>query len=178
MPTMPLSVRRRLPTLRGLILDIDGVLTDGRLHFGSTDEFKSFHVRDGHGLALLLRSGFSIGIISGRSGKATERRLEELGIQDFYLGVRDKSGAFDSLLGRWNMNAGETGVMGDDVTDLPLLARSGLAITVFDAHPAVRRQAHWLTSAPGGFGAVREVADALLFVRNREIAYRTEDHRC
>ncbi|MCL4486122.1 MAG: HAD-IIIA family hydrolase [Nitrospirae bacterium] len=163
--------------MRGLILDVDGVLTDGRLYFGPSDELKSFHVRDGHGIALLLRSGFPVGIISGRSGAATERRLSDLGIRDFILGVRDKSSAMDSLLSRWNLQPGEVAAMGDDVTDLILLGRSGLSIAPADSHPAVKRRVDWITRAPGGGGAVREFSDALLFAQKRGSG-SGEDHRC
>ncbi len=175
---IPLPVLRRLPSIRGLVLDVDGVLTDGRLSFGPTEEMKSFHVRDGHGVALLLRSGFPVGIISGRSGAATERRLADLGIQDFFLGIRDKSQAFDTLLSRWKLEPDQVAAMGDDVTDLVLLRRAGLFIAVSDSHPSVLQRADWVTSAPGGQGAVRQVSDALLFVRNRKCRDKGEDHLC
>lgn len=178
MGRMPLSVRRLLPSIHGLILDIDGILTDGRLVYSDTEEAKTFHVRDGHGLALLVRAGFPVGVISGRAGSATERRLEELGIRDYFLGIRDKIGAFETLLDRWRMNDTDVGMMGDDITDLPLLERAGLSITVPDAHPVVRRQAAWLTTLSGGGGAVREVADALLFVMKRGRLPAQEGYLC
>ncbi|EQD24378.1 MAG: bifunctional protein HldE [Leptospirillum sp. Group IV 'UBA BS'] len=178
MARIPLAVLRRLPSIRALVLDVDGVLTDGRLSFGPPDELKSFHVRDGHGLALLLRSGFPVGIISGRSGAAAKRRLADLGIRDFFLGIRDKSSALDSLLDRWNLKEKQVAAMGDDVTDLVLLERAGLSIAVSDAHPSVTRKVDWITGAPGGYGAVRQVADALLFVLKRSGKVPGEDPLC
>lgn len=178
MARIPLPVLRRLPAIRGLILDVDGVLTDGRLSFGPPDEMKSFHVRDGHGIALLLRSGFLVGVISGRSGAATERRLSDLGIRDFILGVRDKSSAMDTLLTRWSLDSSLIAAMGDDVTDMLLLGRAGLSIAPADSHRSVLRAVDWITTAPGGAGAVRQVSDALLFTQKRTGKGTGEDHRC
>jgi len=174
-----LSVLRILPRIKGLILDVDGILTDGTLLYGSSgEEMKSFHVRDGHGLVLLIRSGFSVGIISGRSGPATRHRLSELGLTDVFLGIRDKMDAFRTLLAKWNLDPQQVAVMGDDVTDLPILNSSGLSITVSDAHPSVKFQADWITESPGGKGAVRQVADLLLFNRKKECSSRKEDFLC
>lgn len=164
----PLSVLRILPRIQGLVLDVDGVLTDGRLTYGETrEELKGFHVRDGHGLALLVRSGFHVGVISGRGGAATSRRLLELGIGDVFLEVRNKAQALGTILDRWHLPASCVAVMGDDETDKEILLLAGLSITVADAHPAILRCARWVTAAGGGNGAVRQVADALLFVRKR-----------
>ena len=176
---LPLSVRRRLPLLRGLILDVDGVLTDGRLHYGpGNEELKSFHVRDGHGIVRLLRNGFPVGIISGRSGEATRRRLEDLGITEIRLGVRDKGAVFKELLSIWNLSPAQVAVMGDDITDLSMMTTGALSITVSDGDRGLASKVNWVTNAPGGAGAVREVADTLLFVRQRGLPKNQEDGLC
>ncbi len=176
---MPLSVRRRLPFLRGLVLDVDGVLTDGRLHYTPAEnDLKSFHVRDGHGIVTLLREGFLVGVISGRTGEATKKRLTELGIVDIFLGVRDKNEVFRNLLAHWKIEASEVAVVGDDITDLGMMAMGGLSITVADGHRALLNTAHWVTNTSGGFGAVREVTDAILFTRKRGRPYNQEDGLC
>jgi 3-deoxy-D-manno-octulosonate 8-phosphate phosphatase (KDO 8-P phosphatase) len=174
-----LSVLRILPGIKGLILDVDGILTDGTLLFGEQgEEMKSFHVRDGHGLVLLLRSKFPVGIISGRKGAATERRMSELGIRDVFLGMRDKREAFNTLLARWNLLARQVAVMGDDVTDLEILRSAGLSIAVPDSHPTVLASVDWVTEFPGGRGAVREVADLLLFQLTKGGTPGKEDFLC
>ena len=176
---LPLSVRRRLPLMRGLILDVDGVLTDGRLHYGpGEEELKSFHVRDGHGIVRLLRNGFPVGIISGRSGEATRRRLEDLGIKEIHLGIRDKGAVFKELLITWGLDPAQVAVMGDDITDLSMMTTGALSITVSDGDRWLASKADWVTNAPGGTGAVREVADALLFVRKRGLPHNQEDGLC
>ncbi|MGC8529954.1 MAG: KdsC family phosphatase [Leptospirillia bacterium] len=176
---LPLSVRRRLPLMRGLILDVDGILTDGRLHYGpGEEELKSFHVRDGHGIVRLLRDGFPVGIISGRSGDATRRRLEDLGIKEIHLGIRDKGAVFNALLATWKLAPAQVAVMGDDITDLSMMVTGALSITVPDGDRGLASKVHWVTNAPGGSGAVREVADALLFVRNRGLPHNQEDGLC
>ena len=175
----PLQVLRVLPRIRALILDVDGILTDGTLLYGNNgEEMKSFHVRDGHGLVLLRRSGFPVGIISGRKGSATEHRLSELGITDYFLGIREKKEAFRTLLDRWNLSAEQVAVMGDDVTDLDLLRSAGLSITVPDAHPSVLASADLITETPGGKGAVRQIADLLLFTLKKGRPPGKEDFLC
>ena len=176
---MPLSVRRRLPSLRGLVLDVDGVLTDGRLHYTPAEnDIKSFHVRDGHGIVTLLRAGVRVGVISGRSGEATRMRLAELGIVDIFLGVRDKREVFGTLLARWKVAPAEVAVVGDDITDLGMMATGSLSITVADGHRDLLNAAQWITNASGGLGAVREVTDAILFTRKRGRPENHEDGLC
>lgn len=176
---LPLSVRRRLPLIQGLVLDVDGVLTDGRLHYGpGTEELKSFHVRDGHGIVRLLREKFLVGIISGRAGEATQRRLEDLGVADIHLGVRDKGDVFATVLRRWGLLPSQVAVIGDDITDLPMMMTGALAITVADGDRSLSAKVQWVTRSPGGAGAVREVADALLFVRKRGRPHNQEDGLC
>lgn len=160
------SVLDRARRIRLLALDVDGVLTDGRLYLSSAgEELKVFHVRDGSGLVAVQRAGIAVAIVSGRDCAAVSRRAAELGIRHVRQGVSDKGAELDRLLAELSVEAAETACVGDDTPDLPMLRRAGLAIGVADAHPALREAAHWITHAPGGRGAVREVCDLLLSTR-------------
>jgi len=147
-----------------LLLDVDGVLTDGRLYYGERgEELKAFDVKDGHGL-VLVRSHVKLGVISGRAGLA-RKRLEELGFTHLVFAQRDKVAAYEDLLAAQGFSDEEVAYMGDDVNDLALLARVGLAAAPADACPEVRAAAHFLAEAPGGRGAVRELCELLLRAR-------------
>jgi 3-deoxy-D-manno-octulosonate 8-phosphate phosphatase (KDO 8-P phosphatase) len=160
------AVLERARRIRLLVLDVDGVLTDGRLYLAdSGEEFKVFHVRDGSGLVAVRRAGIEVAIISGRDCAAVVRRAAELGIRHVRQGVADKGAELDALLGELGIAADETACVGDDTPDAPLLQRAGLAVGVADAHPALLAAAHWVTQAKGGRGAVREVCDLLLSAR-------------
>ncbi len=149
-----------------LVLDVDGVLTDGRLRYDADGrESKEFHVRDGYGLQLLRAGGVHIAVISGRQSPAAAARLAELGIVDVHLGCNDKRLVFNGLIARLRIPLARVACMGDDVPDLELMRPAGLGITVADAHPVVLQAADWVTSAAGGRGAVREVCDLLLAAR-------------
>ncbi len=151
-----------------VILDVDGVLTDGRLYLGNDgNEYKVFHIRDGHGIKMLLEVGVEIAIISGRRAASVERRMADLGIRYAYLGVQDKLAAFNSLLARLGLTAEQVAYVGDDLIDLPVMTRVGLAIAVQDADPFVKQHAHWQTPNPGGRGAVRDVCELLLEARGQ-----------
>jgi len=159
-------VLERAGRIRLLVLDVDGVLTDGRLYLSPTgEEFKVFHVRDGSGLVAVQRAGITVAIISGRDSAAVSRRAAELGIRHVRQGVVDKGAELDRLLTELGVEPVETACVGDDTPDLPMLRRVGLAVGVADAHPALLEAAHWITRAPGGRGAVREVCDLLLSAR-------------
>lgn len=152
--------------IRLLILDVDGVMTDGRLYFGPRGEaLKVFHVRDGKGMQELDEAGVCVGIISGRRSSMVALRCRELGVQHVLQGVRDKLVAFEKLRSRLRVSAAECACVGDDVPDVPLMGTVGLAFAVADAHQAALRAAHIVTSLPGGHGAVREVCDYLLEAR-------------
>jgi 3-deoxy-D-manno-octulosonate 8-phosphate phosphatase (KDO 8-P phosphatase) len=152
-----------LHAIRLLVLDVDGVLTDGRLAYGPRGEqLKIFHVRDGHGIRLLQDAGVSVAVLSGRKSAATARRCRDLGIRHVSQGLRDKTLAFDRLLAKLGLGAREVACVGDDTPDIALLVRAGLAIAVADAHPLVHAVAHRRTTLPGGRGAVREICDWLL----------------
>lgn len=154
--------------IRLLVLDVDGVLTDGRLFISASgEEFKVFHVRDGSGLVALQKAGVTVAIISGRDSAAVSRRAAELGIRHVQQGVADKAAALAALQRATGVAPGETACMGDDTPDLPMLQAAALAIAVADAHPAAKAAAHWVTTAGGGQGAVREACDLLLSARTR-----------
>lgn len=160
------AVLERARRIRLLVLDVDGVLTDGRLYLSQTgEELKVFHVRDGSGLVAVQRAGIAVAIISGRDSAAVSRRAAELGICHVRQGVVDKGAELDRLLSELAVGPDEAACVGDDTPDLPMLHRAGLAVGVADAHPALLEAAHWITRAPGGRGAVREVCDLLLSAR-------------
>jgi 3-deoxy-D-manno-octulosonate 8-phosphate phosphatase (KDO 8-P phosphatase) len=154
--------------IRLLVLDVDGVLTDGRLYFGSRGEaLKAFHVRDGHGIKALQRAGIEIAVISGRRSRAVSLRCRELGIRHVIQGAEDKLEALTRLRTRLGLQTTACACVGDDTPDIPLMRVVGLGFAVADAHPAARAAAHHTTSRAGGQGAVREVCDRLLAARNR-----------
>lgn len=156
----------RLQDIQLLVLDVDGVLTDGRLHFGPRGEvLKLFHVRDGLGIKQLRAAGITVAVISGRRSQMVTARCRELGVSPVLQGVRDKLTAFDQLCERLKLAAPACACVGDDVPDVPLMRKVALAFAVADAHPEARRAAHIVTDLPGGAGAVREVCDYLLLRR-------------
>ncbi len=162
---------RSAALVRLLVLDVDGVLTDGRLYYGARGEtLKVFHVRDGLGLKRLAAGGVTVAVISGRRSGMTGRRCRELGIRHVFQGVDDKLAVFHRLRNRMGLAPGACACVGDDVPDVPLMREVGLAFAVADAHPEARGAAHVVTSLPGGQGAVREVCDYLLEARGRAAA--------
>ena len=149
--------------LKLLILDVDGVLTDGKLFFDNEgNEYKSFHARDGHGIKLLRQTGVEVAVISGRKSNSVALRMKSLGIEHVYQGHEDKRAAFNELLIKVGVTPEQVAHVGDDLLDLPIMTRVGLAIAVNDANFAVIKHADWCTSALGGNGAVREVCDFIL----------------
>lgn len=149
--------------LKLLILDVDGVLTDGRLFFDHQgNEYKSFNAQDGHGIKLLRQSGVEVAVISGRKSASVALRMQNLGISHVYQGFEDKREAFAELLVKLAITAEQAAHVGDDLLDLPIMVRVGLAVAVNDANPSVKHYAHWTTSRCGGQGAVREVCDLIM----------------
>lgn len=154
--------------LRLMAFDVDGVLTDGTLYFSSAgDEMKGFSSRDGHGLKMLAASGTTLAIITGRRSEAVEKRAANLGIGHLFQGIGDKRTVMLDLVSRLGLDPAEAGYMGDDVVDLPLLRRVGLAIAPPNAVPEVLEHAHIVTTRSGGNGAVREVIELLLKIQGR-----------
>lgn len=157
------SVAEKAGNIRLVIFDVDGVLTDGGLFIDTAGhEHKVFNSRDGHGMKMLRQSGVEIGIISGRSSAAVTHRMAGLGIEHVYLGQQDKLPAFYNLVDRLGLTPAQVAYVGDDVVDLPLLRRVGLAIAVRDGHELVRRHAHWVTTSGGGRGAARDVCELIM----------------
>jgi 3-deoxy-D-manno-octulosonate 8-phosphate phosphatase (KDO 8-P phosphatase) len=151
-----------------LVLDVDGVLTDGSIIYGDDGtELKAFHVRDGSGLKIWLASGKKACLLTGRSSPILTRRAAELGLTAVVQGSHDKLPAFRELLVQHNVRAEQTAYAGDDVPDLPVLAACGLALAPADACPEARALAHYVTQLPGGRGAVREVIEWLLRAQGR-----------
>lgn len=149
-----------------LVLDVDGVLTDGRLYYDAQGrEQKVFHVRDGYGIKRVREAGIDVAVISGRSSLATETRLAELNITHVTLGCDDKKSAIRELTKTLGHGRGAVACVGDDVPDIPMLEEAGLAIAVADACSEVAAMADWQTTRPGGHGAVREVCDRLIAAR-------------
>lgn len=154
--------------MRLLILDVDGVLTDGRLYYGPDgQEIKAFNALDGSAMKRLLAAGVPIAIVSGRTSAAVDRRVRELGIPHHHGGVEDKGSALADLCAKSGVEARHMAHVGDDLPDLALFERVGMAIAVPNGHPAVIERADFVTEARGGDGAVREVCDLLLACRPR-----------
>ncbi|HEX9874670.1 MAG TPA: HAD-IIIA family hydrolase [Deferrimonas sp.] len=156
-------MQERLAKIRLLLLDVDGIMTDGRIVYDNNGiETKSFDVKDGHGLKLLQRAGIRIGIITGRQSEVVAFRARELDIDILYQGVKDKLVPYREILDNLGLGEEEVAYMGDDVVDLPILRRVGFAATVADAVPEVLPLVHYVTGKKGGRGAVREVCDLIL----------------
>ena len=156
----------RARRLKLMVFDVDGVLTDGRLWYGPRgEELKAFHVHDGLGVQLLADGGIGAALLSGRRSPAVAQRAAELGLEHVLQGVADKGPAFEGLLARLGLAAAEAGYMGDDLPDLPVLARCGFACAPRTARAEVLREAHYVTDADAGRGAVREVCDYVLRAR-------------
>jgi 3-deoxy-D-manno-octulosonate 8-phosphate phosphatase (KDO 8-P phosphatase) len=157
----------RMRGLKLMVFDVDGVLTDGTLYFSETGgELKAFNARDGHGLKMLKESGVEVAILSARRSRAVDVRAAELGITLLEQGVRDKGVAFESLIARARTSAAAAGYMGDDLVDLPVLARCAFAASVPEAPELVRTRVHHVTRAPGGKGAAREVCELIMRAQN------------
>ncbi len=146
-----------------VIFDVDGVLTDGRIILDSNNnESKAFHVQDGTGITYLHRAGIKTAIISGRESKVVEYRAKELSIEDVYLGIHNKIEAYEKILEKHKLKDSETCYVGDDLIDLPILRRAGFSVAVPNASLEVKENVSYVTSAPGGYGAIREVAEKIL----------------
>ncbi len=171
---IPAPVRERAMAVRLMVFDVDGVLTDGSLYFGEHGEmFKRFNALDGHGLRLLMEGGFKVALMTGRSGPVVARRAAELGISEVLQGVRDKGATLAELAQRHGVQLDQTGYMGDDIIDLAAMQRAGFAASVSNAPAYVAQAAHWVSTQPGGSGAVRECCDLLLAAQGRLGAFLT-----
>jgi len=155
--------QNRIKQIKLLILDVDGVLTDGRLFFDDHGrEYKCFHARDGHGIKLLRQSGVEVAVISGRKSNTVAIRMQGLGVSHVYQGHEDKRAAFVEILRNLDLSPKQVAYVGDDVLDLPIMIQVGFSVAVADANFAVKQRADWFTQTPGGLGAVREVCDLIM----------------
>jgi len=165
---MTASVQERAARIKLLLMDCDGVLTDGRIWlFDNGEEQKGFHTRDGLGIELWHRAGWKSGIISGRKSRAVERRAQGLGMSFLVQGVTEKVQAFTETVAHAGVTNDEVAFIGDDLNDIPLMLRSGFAIAVADAAIEARERAHYVTKLAGGDAAVREVIEVILKAQGR-----------
>lgn len=159
----------RARSIRFLLLDVDGVLTDGSLWFDEQGrEVKGFSIYDGLGIRLLREAGVSVGFLSGRRSEVVAHRAKELGVEEVHLGIRDKVSVYEDILLRLGLTDAEVAYVGDDLIDLPILLRVGLSVAVPNAVATVLQKVQWVTKRQGGEGAVREVADVLLKARRTD----------
>lgn len=156
-------LHQKAAKIRLLLLDVDGVLTDNRLFYGDNGiEYKAFHTRDGHGMVLLQQAGIDIGIITGRTSEVVTRRMADLKVKYIYQGVPDKLPTFEALMQECDLHYDEVAYMGDDILDLPILRRVGLAAMPANADPTLRPYVDIVSQYPGGNGAVRELCELIL----------------
>ena len=157
------ELKRRIAPLRLMIFDVDGVLTDGRvIYLDNGIEMKEFDAQDGHGIKLLQRAGIEVALISGRYCAAVEHRAAGLGISRVYQGIKVKLEAYELLLSETGLQEHETGYMGDDLIDIPVMRRAGFAAAVPNGVPHIVPYAHYVTKASGGRGAAREICEMIL----------------
>lgn len=168
MPDVSEIAVEKAKKLKLLILDVDGVLTDGKLFFDNDgNEYKAFHARDGHGIKLLRQTGVEVAVISGRKSNSVALRMKNLGIEHVYQGHENKIAAFNEIIEKIGIAPEQAAHVGDDLLDLPIMIRVGLAIAVGDANFAVKQRADWCTTLSGGQGAVREVCDFIMQAQGR-----------
>lgn len=157
----------RAAQIKLVVFDVDGVLTDGSLFIGDDgQEYKAFHSRDGFGMKLLKESGVEIAVITARTSEVVKHRMENLDVEHVYQGRLEKLPAFEELVSKLGLSLEQTAYVGDDVVDLPVLRRAGLAIAVQDAHPLAKQHAHWQTPHGGGHGAARDVCELIMEAQN------------
>lgn len=162
------GARKKAKSIVLLLLDVDGVLTDGRIIVDDRGmETKQFHVRDGQGISLLIRAGIEVGLISARSSPSVRHRAKELGIRLVRQGVRNKLLAYEEIRRSRGLSNSQIAYIGDDLIDLPILRSAGLAVSVADGSADLRSAVDWVTASGGGLGAVREVAELLLKSQNK-----------
>lgn len=161
--TVPPAVMARAAQIKLVLFDVDGVLTDGGLFYGDGgEEYKAFYSRDGLGMKILKASGVDLGIITGRTSKLVEHRARNLGIEHLYQGCEEKFSTYDQLSRKLGLSPEAVAFVGDDIVDLPIMLKVGLAIAVQDGHYLAKRHAHWVTPSGGGRGAAREVCELLM----------------
>lgn len=165
-------VKTKAKAIKLLILDVDGVLTNGELFFFESGEYKAFDSRDGLGIALLVRAGIELAIISGNRSESVERRLKKFGITHVYQGVEDKATVYQAIKAELLCDDSEVAYMGDDLIDLPVMTQVGLPTAVADADAFVKQYAVWVSQFNGGRGAVRELCELILSAQGKLDALR------
>jgi 3-deoxy-D-manno-octulosonate 8-phosphate phosphatase (KDO 8-P phosphatase) len=174
---MKKNIEEKLQKVKLLILDVDGVMTDGRIIMDYKGrEMKNFDVRDGHGLKIIQRYGIKVAILTGRQSKVVEHRARDLDINDVYQGALNKKDVFEKILEKHNLSAGAVAFMGDDIVDIPVLKRVGFSVAVADALDVVKKSVDYITVNRGGHGAVREICEMILQAQGKwpEIAAKYE----
>ena len=162
------ALEEKAKKIKFLLLDVDGIMTDGKIFLdGQGNEFKSFHIHDGHGIYLLRKSGIEVGIISGRNSKAVEYRARELNIREVHQSAIDKVKIYEDIKAKYNLDDEYLAFMGDDLIDLPLLNIVGFSVTAADAVSAVKEVVDMITEKNGGEGAVREIIDFILNTKSK-----------
>ncbi len=157
------DILEKAAAIRLVVFDVDGVLTDGALFIGDDgQEYKAFNSKDGHGMVMLQETGVQLAVITGRTSEVVRIRMESLGVQHVFQGKRLKLPAYEELKQRTALDDQQIAYVGDDVVDLPVMRRVGLAIAVQDAHPVTKRHAHWVTPSGGGRGAAREACELIM----------------
>jgi len=157
------DITEKAKKIKLVIFDIDGVLTTGALFIGDDgQEYKAFNSKDGHGLRMLQDSGVEVAIITGRTSNVVAHRAKDLGITRIYQGKREKLPAYEELIKETGLNHEQIAYVGDDVVDLPVMSKVGLAICVQDGHSFVKQHSHWITESNGGCGAGRDVCEMIL----------------
>jgi 3-deoxy-D-manno-octulosonate 8-phosphate phosphatase (KDO 8-P phosphatase) len=157
------DILEKASQIKLVVFDVDGVLTNGSLFVGDDgEEYKAFYSRDGLGMKMLQATGIEIAVITARTSNVVIHRMESLGIKHIYQGRLEKLPAFETILQELDIRAEHAAYVGDDVIDLPVMQRTGLAIAVHDAHPFVKQHAHWQTPNKGGHGAARDVCELIM----------------
>jgi len=168
---------KNLKNVELLLLDVDGVLTDGSIIYDDNSvEIKSFNVKDGLGIRLLIEHGINVGIVTGRRSKALSRRCEDLGIELLFDGIRDKGGLLGSITEKTGVDAKNMAFVGDDLPDIPLMKQVGFSIAVSDAHETLVNIADMVTIAKGGDGAAREICEAILRAKGLWVSIIKQDY--
>ena len=163
---IPQDVIDRAKKISLVIFDVDGVLTDGSLFIGDDgQEYKAFNSRDGHGIKMMIRNGVDAAIITGRTSKVVEHRIADLGIKHVRQGCADKLPVFEEMIKQLGLSSEQSAFIGDDIVDLPIMLRAGLAIATSDAHPMVKHHSHWITPSAGGRGAGRDLAEMMMYAQ-------------
>lgn len=161
------SFRSQAAKIQLVLLDVDGVLTDGCMYYTPQGEVSvGFHIQDGLGLRLLLKHGIEVGILTGKNHPAVTHRMQELGVKHLYQGLSDKLPTYESIIKTLKIPEEQVAYMGDDLPDLPILKRVGFSVCPADANPVIRKAVHTVTQAKGGRGAVRELIDLILVAKS------------